>query len=58
MTDHGKHINNTFGDAYRMLRSIRTSVNSKAMVRDIITTTISHKLEYAEVVKVSARKET
>ncbi len=47
-----KHINNIFGNAYRMLRNLRTAFNymDKNMMRIILTTMIKPKLEYAMVV--------
>ena len=47
-----KHINRIFGDTFRMLRNMRMAFNflDKDTIRNIITTMIRSKLEYAGVI--------
>ena len=47
-----KHIDRIFGDTFRRLRNIRMAFHflDKDMMKKIITTRISPKLEYAEVI--------
>ncbi len=53
-----KHINNIFGDAYGMLRNVRTAFNymDKDTMRKILITMIRPKLEYAVVVWSAHKK--
>ncbi len=55
-----KHINNIFGDAYRMVRNVRTAFNhmDKDIVRKILTAMIRPKLECTGVVWFPRRRST